>query len=56
MKVILDTNVIFSAFATRGWANAVFELCLDKHTIIISDHILLELQNNFQKKLKMMNP
>jgi len=53
MKVILDTNVIFSAFAARGLANAVFELCLDKHTIIISEHILLELQNNFQKKLKM---
>jgi putative PIN family toxin of toxin-antitoxin system len=53
MKVILDTNVIFSAFATRGLANSVFELCLDKHMIIISEHILLELQNNFQKKLKM---
>lgn len=53
MKVILDTNVIFSAFAARGLANAVFELCLDKHTIIISEHILSELQNNLQKKLKM---
>ena len=54
MKVILDTNVIFSAFAARGLANAIFELCLDKHTIIISEHILSELQNNFQKKLKML--
>jgi putative PIN family toxin of toxin-antitoxin system len=53
MKVILDTNVIFSAFAARGLAHAVFELCLDKHTIIISGHILSELQGNFQKKLKM---
>jgi uncharacterized protein len=53
MKVILDTNVIFSAFAARGLANAVFELCLDKHAVIISEHILSELQNNFQKKLKM---
>ena len=53
MKVVLDTNVIFSAFAARGLANAVFELCLDKHTIIISEHILSELQNSFQKKLKM---
>jgi putative PIN family toxin of toxin-antitoxin system len=53
MKVVLDTNVIFSAFAARGLANAVFELCLDKHTIIISEHILSELQSNLQKKLKM---
>jgi len=53
MKLILDTNVIFSAFAARGLANAVFELSLDKHTIIISEHILSELQSNFPKKLKM---
>jgi putative PIN family toxin of toxin-antitoxin system len=53
MRVILDTNVILAAFAGRGLANAVFELCLDKHEIIISEHILLELQSNLQKKLKM---
>jgi putative PIN family toxin of toxin-antitoxin system len=53
MRVILDTNVILAAFAGRGLANGVFELCLDKHEIIISEHILLELQNNLQKKLKM---
>jgi len=53
MRVILDTNVILAAFAGRGLANAVFELCLDKHEIIISEHILSELQKNLQKKLKM---
>jgi len=53
MRVILDKNVILAAFAGRGLANAVFELCLDKHEIIISEHILSELQNNLQKKLKM---
>jgi putative PIN family toxin of toxin-antitoxin system len=53
MRVILDTNVILAAFAGRGLANAVFELCLEKHEIIISEHILSELQNNLQKKLKM---
>ena len=53
MRVILDTNVILAAFAGRGLANAVFELCLDKHEIIISEHILSELQKNLRKKLKM---
>jgi len=53
MRVILDTNVIMAAFASRGLANAVFELCLDQHEIIISEHILLELQNSLQRKLKM---
>jgi len=53
MRVILDTNVILAAFAGRGLAHAVFELCLDKHEIIISEHILSELQKNLRKKIKM---
>jgi len=53
MRVILDTNVILAAFAGRGLANALFELCLEKHEIIISGHILSEVQRNLQKKLKM---
>ena len=53
MRVILDTNVILAAFAGRGLAHAVFELCLDKHEIIISEHIFSELQKNLRKKIKM---
>ncbi len=53
MKVLLDTNVIFSAFATRGLAQAVFELCLERYTIVISEHILSELSAHLHKKLKM---
>jgi uncharacterized protein len=53
MKVIFDTNVIFSAFATRGLAHAVFELCLERHTILISETILSELFSHLQNKLKM---
>ena len=53
MRVILDTNVILAAFAGRGLAHALFELCLEKHEVIISEHILSEVQRNLQKKLKM---
>jgi putative PIN family toxin of toxin-antitoxin system len=53
MMVLLDTNVIFSAFAARGLAQAVFELCLEKHTIIISEQILSELSAHLHKKLIM---
>ena len=53
MRVILDTNVILAAFAGRGLAHALFELCLEKHEIIISEHILSEVQRNLGKKLKM---
>jgi putative PIN family toxin of toxin-antitoxin system len=45
--------VILAAFAGRGLAHALFELCLEKHEIIISEHILSEVQRNLQKKLKM---
>lgn len=53
MKLVFDTNVIFSAFATRGLANSIFEFCLQQHTIVLSDHILGELEISFLKKLKM---
>ncbi len=53
MKVLFDTNVIFAGFATRGLAQAVFELCLQRHIIIISESILSELSAHLKKKLKM---
>lgn len=53
MRILFDTNVIFSAFSARGLAQAVFELCLENHTIIISEHILSELKAHLLKKLKM---
>ena len=53
MKIILDTNVIIAAFATRGLCNSIFELCLDRHTIIISEHILSEIHRNLERKIKL---
>ncbi len=53
MRILLDTNVIFSAFAARGLAQAVFELCLENHTIVISEPILSELSTHLRKKIRM---
>ncbi len=53
MKVILDSNIIIAAFSSRGLCHSVFELCLDRFTIILSEHILSEVFRNFTKKLKM---
>ena len=53
MKVVLDSNVIIAAFAARGLSSALFELCLDRHTIILSDFILAEVRRAFAQKLKM---
>ena len=53
MKVILDSNVVVAAFSSRGLCQSLFELCLDRYTIIISDHILSEISRILHKKFKM---
>lgn len=53
MRIVLDTNVIVAAFATRGICSEVFEVCLSEHTIIISEHILFEVKDKLQSKIKL---
>lgn len=53
MKIILDTNVIISAFATRGLCSAVFELCLDRFEVVLSEAILKETFTHFNGKIKL---
>ena len=53
MRVVLDTNVLLAAFATRGLCEAVFEACLSSHEIVLSDHILGELHRHLRGKFKM---
>jgi putative PIN family toxin of toxin-antitoxin system len=51
LRVLLDTNVIVAAFATRGLCADLFEVCLEKHTVIISQHILSEVEKSLIKKI-----
>jgi len=51
MRVVLDTNVIIAAFATRGLCAELFEVCLVDHTIVISEHILSEIQKKLIEKI-----
>ena len=44
-RVILDTNVVFAAFAAHGLCESVFELCLERHDLFISDHLIGELRD-----------
>jgi len=53
MKIVLDSNVIISAFATRGLCNDVFELCLLNHKIIVSKNLLNEIDQALRKKIKL---
>src|SRR5664279_1063697 len=56
MKIILDTNVIIAAFASRGLCSAVFELCLDRFDVILSETILKEVSINLNIKIKLPLP
>lgn len=53
MKIILDTNVIIAAFATRGLCSAVFELCLDRFEVVLSEAILKETSTHLNGKIKL---
>jgi len=53
MKIVLDSNIIVAAYAGRGLCNSLFELCLDRHSIIISEFILREVERTLHNKLKM---
>ena len=53
MKVFLDTNVLVSAVATRGLCADVLREVLISHHLIVSAHLLAELERVFRKKLNL---
>ncbi|MDA0226095.1 MAG: putative toxin-antitoxin system toxin component, PIN family [Proteobacteria bacterium] len=53
MKVFLDTNVLVSAFATRGLCADVFEAVLLEHELLIGRHLLKELDRVLRMKLRL---
>jgi putative PIN family toxin of toxin-antitoxin system len=53
MRVVLDTNVVISAFAARGLCAEIFEVCLSEHTVILSEYILSEIKEKLAEKIKL---
>jgi putative PIN family toxin of toxin-antitoxin system len=51
VKVALDTNVLVSAFATRGLCADVFNLVLAEHELIVGPAVLSELRAVLRGKL-----
>ena len=49
MRVIIDSNVAIAAVAARGLCEAVLELCLEHHHLIIGEGILREIEKNSQQ-------
>lgn len=52
MKVALDTNVLVSAFATRGLCADLLHVILAKHQLIVGATVLTELRRVLREKIK----
>ena len=53
MRIFLDTNVLVSAFATRGLCAEVLELVLLDHDLIVGRNVLRELDKALREKVKL---
>lgn len=53
MKVFLDTNVLVSAFASRGICADIFELVLLEHDLLTGENVLRELGKALQEKIRL---
>ena len=53
MKILLDANVIVSAFGTQGLCSEVFAYCLSEHEVIISQFIIEEIIESLEEDFGM---
>ena len=56
MKVFLDTNVLVSAFATRGLCADVLRLVISRHQLIVGEVVLDEMERVLREKLALPEP
>ena len=52
MRVFLDTNVLVSAFASRGLCADLLELVLLEHDLILGQNVLRELDKALREKVR----
>jgi len=55
LKVFLDTNVLVSAFITRGLCADIFRIILSEHDLILCTHVLNELKDVLSRKIDLPN-
>ena len=53
MRVFLDTNVLVSAFATRGLCADVLRLVLAEHELVVGEVVLTELRRVLRKRIRL---
>jgi putative PIN family toxin of toxin-antitoxin system len=53
LRVYLDTNVLVSAFASRGLCAELFEVVLLEHNLVVGARVLEELRRALRQKIKL---
>ena len=53
MKILLDTNVLLSAFISKGYSAEVVEDAFYRHSLFYSEYILNEFKRVAEKKFKL---
>ena len=53
MRVFLDTNVLVSAFISRGLSAEVFRLIIKEHSLVLGDIVLSELKRVLLEKFSL---
>jgi len=53
LRVFLDTNVLVSAFATRGMCADVLRVVLAEHTLVTAEVVLRELEQVLRKQIRL---
>ena len=56
MRVLLDTNVLASAVATRGLCSELLESVISDHQLLTCDPVLQELQRVLSDKFHLPGP
>lgn len=52
MRVFLDTNVLISAFATRGLCAELYERLLTEHEVVIGEPVTVEVLDIMRRKFR----
>ena len=53
MRVFFDTNVLVSAFATRGLCADLVGFVLVEHELVVGEIVLVELRRNLRERIKL---
>jgi uncharacterized protein len=56
LRVFLDTNVLVSAFATRGLCSDLLRLVLTSHELVLGEVVLEEVSRSLRSKLRVAEP